>query len=149
MVLGSFAVHPRQPRGDKPVGDIRVAVDELVGRPGNVVVQFQGDPAGVDRAIVTTSPRFEAIIVLLVASVALVVAVVCGVDVVAGDARPSTLFGLTWALGWLALMIYRLWLQGRAFEHAIDAFEDAVGPADIRWTASRPKVSDRIGHGDR
>ena len=151
MVLGSFAVSLLEPRGDKPVGEIQVAVDELVGRPGNVIVQMQRDSAtGADRgSIVTTSPRFEAIVLLLMALVALVVTVACAGDVVEGDARASTLFGLTWSLVCLALTVYRLWLQGRAFEHAKEALESAVGPANVRWTASRPKLKDRTGRAER
>ena len=149
--MGSFVVHPLESRGDKPVGEIQVAVDELVGRPGKVIVQMNRDSVtGVDRgSIVTTSPRFEAIVVLLVALVALVVSVACAGNVVQGDARASTLFALTWGLVWLALTIYRLWLQGRAFEDAEQALESAVGPANLSWSASRPTMKDRTGPAER
>ena len=151
LVMGSFVVRPLESRVDKPVGDIQVAVDELVGRPGNVIVQMNRDSStGADRgSIVTTSPRFEAIVVLLVALVALVVSVACAGNVVQGDARASTFFALTWGIGWFALTIYRLWLQGGALEDAEEALERAVGPANLRWSASRPKMKDRTGRAER
>lgn len=140
LVLGSFAVHPLMPDFEEPASEIRVAVDEVLGRPGSVIYEMQSDRAAGsdgDGRIVTTSPRFEAVIMLSVAVGAVIAAVRWGGDVTARSASFPTFFGLTWSIGWVALTIYRLWLQGRAFDAVMEALSRAAGSVKIQWTTAR------------